>query len=488
MSTLRSWRARAASALSTLRVRLVLWYVALLTLIMLALCLILDASLAARLRQQLDTELGSTAQQLAATLDVQNGQLRLAENADNLAAGTVIALYSADGRHLLSGGIPSILAPPMPARVAGTDNGETLQTVVDSHGQRWRVLLQPVTDGQKNRGLILVARSEEDIDNTLQQLVLLEAIGIPAVLLLAIGGGLFLADRALGPIDRITRTAAAIGEQDLSRRLALPPRQDEVGRLAATLDGMLDRLDRAFRRQRQFTADASHELRTPLTIIRSRAEVALDRPRSVREYQETLSVIRDEATRLGHLVAELLTLARADAQEEQLSRELLPLDELVSAVVDQLVPLAETQQVSLCRGTVESVQVVGDSTRLAQLLINLIDNAVKHTPARGSVRVDLLRRGSWLHLVVQDTGSGIAAEHIPHLFERFYRVDPARGRGGAGLGLAICDWIARAHGGQIQVESVVGQGSTFRVLLPAGEPGVPRLPGPRPVNATARPS
>ena len=468
--------------LTTLRVRLILWYVALLAVILVVLCVVLDASLATRLRQQLDSELGNTAQQLIATVDVQNGQVHLAENADNLAAGTVIALYSADGRHLLSDNAPAIVARVGPLPVADTSP----RTVGGPGGQRWRVLVRPVVDGQQNRGLVLLARSEEQIDLALQQLILLEAVAIPVVLLLAIGGGLFLAGRALGPIDRITRTAEEIGDHDLSRRLALPPRQDEVGRLAATLDAMLDRLDGAFRRQRRFTADASHELRTPLTIIRSRAEVTLDRPRTAKEYREALSVIRDEATRLGQLVAELLTLARADAREEQLSREQVVLDDLVSAVVSQFVPLAEERQIGLQCGTLESVQTIGDPTRLAQLLINLVDNAMTYTPSPGTVQVDLQRRGSWIHLVVQDTGVGIAPEHLPHLFERFYRADSARVRGGAGLGLAICDWIASAHGGEIRVDSVVGKGSVFRVLLPAVQPAGPKATDRRSLASAAR--
>lgn len=459
-----------ARTLSSLRAQLTLWYVALLLVILIAFSALLDASLTTRLHQQIDSNLTTVAEQARSTLDVENGQIHLGDAVGNLPEGTIVALYSSDGRQLLGTTNPNFVQRLGPATVPTSSSSTTLRTVSGPDHQNWRVLTQAIGEGKGTQGIILVARSEEEIDATLQQLLLIEGVAIPLVLLLAVGGGLFLAGRALDPIDRITRTAGAIGEHDLGQRLSLPARGDEVGRLATTFDAMLDRLDRAFQRQRQFTADASHELRTPLSIIRSRAEVSLDRKRTAKEYRETLEVIRDEATQLGQLVAELLTLARADAHEEPIGRERVALGDLVYAVVNQVTPLAEDREVEVHAGTVEEIDVFGDATRLAQLLINLVDNAVKYTSAGGAVRVDLTERDGFALLVVADSGVGIAPEHLPHLFERFYRVDRARSGGGAGLGLAICDWIVRSHGGKIQVESIVGKGSTFRVILPAAPP------------------
>ena len=287
--------------------------------------------------------------------------------------------------------------------------------------------------------------------------------------MLASAGGLFLAGRALDPIDRITRAAAAIGADDLSRRLNFHGSHDEVGRLAATFDRMLERLDRAFRRQRQFTADGSHELRTPLTMLASQIDVALERKRTVADYEELLRSLRDDAARMTQLVGELLTLARADAGQQLLNREQLDLGELVSGVVQAMQSLALQREVQLTEQAQPHVAVSGDQTRLSQLLINLVDNALRYTSAGGNVRVTVAERAGWAELRVEDTGVGIAAEHLPHLFQRFYRADPARARtdGGAGLGLAIAQWIAEAHGGQISVDSEFGRGSTFTVRLPA---------------------
>jgi heavy metal sensor kinase len=296
------------------------------------------------------------------------------------------------------------------------------------------------------------------------------AIAIPLILILAVVGGLFLAGQALNPVDRITRAAQSIGAEDLSKRLNLPPAPDEVGRLATTFDQMLDRLDRAFRRQQQFTADASHELRTPLAVLRSEADVALERPRTAIEYQQALVSIRSDAASMARLLSDLLTLARADGGRETLTREPLALDVLAEEVLATMAPLAQARGVHLERSSKDwqPVMVSGDQTRLMELTVNLIDNGLKYTPEGGSVTVSVGREHDDAILRVADTGIGIAAQHLPHLFERFYRVDQARGRseGGSGLGLALSQWIVQTHGGSIAVTSQLGQGTTLTVRLP----------------------
>jgi heavy metal sensor kinase len=287
-------------------------------------------------------------------------------------------------------------------------------------------------------------------------------------LLVASAGGLFLAGRALDPIDRITRAAAAIGADDLSSRLNLRGSHDEVGRLAATFDRMLERLDQAFRRQRQFTADASHELRTPLTMLASQIDVALKRNRTLAEYKDLLRSMREDTARMSQLVSELLTLARADAGQQLLTREELDLGDLVRSVVPTMEAIATEHGVQLTEQVQPGITISGDQMRLTQLLINLIDNAVRYTPSGGRVAASVERDGAVASLRVADTGVGIDADHLPHVFERFYRADPARARaeGGAGLGLAIAHWIATAHGGEISVQSEVGRGTTFTLRLP----------------------
>jgi heavy metal sensor kinase len=279
----------------------------------------------------------------------------------------------------------------------------------------------------------------------------------------------FLAGRALSPIDAVTRTARKISAEDLSQRLNMRLPEDEVGRLARTFDEMIARLDEAFKRQRQFTADASHELRTPLTAIKGQTEVALQREREPEDYQEVLRAVNGQVDRMIRLVASLLTLARADAREIPVNREPVDLGTTVKDAVDQIRPAAADKSISVDVHADGGVRVNADQDLMLQLMLNLLDNAVKYTPVGGTIEVSWRGNGDHADLSVSDTGPGIAAEHLPHIFDRFYRADKARSRagGGAGLGLSICRWIVEAHGGSISAASTPGQGSTFSVRLPA---------------------
>ncbi len=469
---------RRLARFRTIRVRLTLWYVALLGLILLMFSAFLYVSLARSLLSELDTSLSTTASQVAANLNNVDGQMSLGDAPDTLPAGTVAVLYDRSGQQVLARD-PRQALFTLPGALARAAHGQSdaSDTVKLADGSNWRVYTTPLGDNGMT-AILQVARSERDVELALRQLVVLIAVAIPATLLLAVAGGLFLAGRALGPIDNITRAAGHISAENLGRRLNFNGFDDEVGRLAATFDGMLDRLEAAFQRQRQFTADASHELRTPLAMLRSQIDVALQRRRRVAEHEQILASLREDTERLSQLVSELLTLARADAGEDVLGREPVDLHDLAEQVVGAMQPLAESRTVrlQLARGTsMAAVVVVGDQTRLTQLLVNLVDNGLKYTPANGTVVVSVLGDGDAGILRVTDTGVGIAAEHLPHVFERFYRADPARSRaeGGAGLGLAICQWIAHAHGGTIQVESEAGRGTTVSVVLPCAVEGVP---------------
>jgi len=470
MSRARTLARTAWAHLRTIRVRLTLWYVALLAAILLAFGAFLYVSLSRTLHDEVDRALADEARRTLESLDIQDGVVHLGETPEGLVSGTLVVLADTGGQ-LVSANAPAASVLPFAASARATRDGPLLTTVA-LQGDDWRVLSQPVVVGGRTAAVLQVARPERGVEVALERLLLLMGLAVPLALLLAVAGGLFLANRALGPIDRITRTAARIGAGDLSRRLALPASPDEVGRLSATFDAMLDRLEEAFARERRFTADASHELRTPLALLTSRAEVVLDRPRTPAEYREALAGVRDDAARMAQLLGELLTLARADQGREVLTREPVPLADLVADTLAALEPLAEERGVALAAGALLPCVVMGDQTRLTQLLINLVENALKYTPARGRVTVSLARDAETAVLSVADTGIGIAPEHLAHLFERFYRVDTARARaaGGAGLGLAIAAWIARAHDGEIAVTSRIGVGSTFGVRLPLAPP------------------
>jgi heavy metal sensor kinase len=480
-----AWPRRGLATLRTVRVRLTLWYVALLAVILVGFSALLYASLARDLRVELDRWLSERELQIADNMEIRNGRIDLGDAAGELGSDALVAAYNLDGSQVVGGGTARSRASLAPA-LAALPRGERAYQTLEAAGEEWRVLTAPAIDRGMVVGVIQVARSERDLEAALRQLVLLMALAIPLTLLVAVAGGLFLAGRALDPIARITRAAARIGAEDLSRRLAFRG-DDELGRLAATFDGMLDRLERAFQRQRQFTADASHELRTPLALMTSQVEVALGRPRPAAEYRRVLASVHEDARRMTQLVAQLLTLARADAGEEITVREPLDLAELIVDLVAALEPLAEARGVSLRTGPIVSAVVAGDQTRLTQLLVNLVDNAVKYTASGGEVVVALASEFGAAVVRVDDTGVGIAPEHLPHIFERFYRTDKARGRedGSTGLGLAISQWIVHAHGGDIAVTSEPGRGTTVTVRLPlvAGEAATGRAA--RPATAAA---
>ena len=445
-----------------LRWRLTAWYIFLLALILAGFSAFIFFNLSRNLHHELDAVLFSQGEQVLSSLDAENGKLRL-DLTLPLLPGTYISLYDANGK-LLDTNMPATLVANLPVKGLVASQPETVR----AQGGEWRVLLVPVKEQGHHPAWLQVVRSREEIEDPLDRLLLLILIAIPLTLTVAAGGGIFLARRALTPIDQIAARARRISATDLSQRLELPHSNDEVGHLAATLDEMLDRLDRTFQRQKQFTADASHELRTPLAVIRSQAEGVLNRKHSRDEYRQALEIIRDQTEWMGNLVAKLLILARSDDGREQLELESLNLAELGEGVAAEFQGLAASKGLQLITTIKDPLMILGDQTRLTQLLANLVANAIKYTPA-GQIIISLERTGKWILLRVKDTGVGIPAEHLPHIFERFYRVDKARSRleGGFGLGLSICDWIVRAHGGKIEVESTVGQGTTFKVWLPA---------------------
>ncbi len=333
---------------------------------------------------------------------------------------------------------------------------------------------------------VLVVGGPIDPDERLPSLAFTLILGSLAILLLYLVGGYWLAGRIMRPVQTITHAARQISETDLRRRLNLGTK-DELGELADTFDQMLARLEAAFDRQRQFTADASHELRTPLTIIGLETERALEGRRHAEEYQQALKVILNENEYMARLVADLLTLARMDAGQAILKPVPLDLGDLALEVVERLAPLAAHNGVQLTAGNMPEVHVTGDRQYLVLMITNLVQNAIKYVNAENkAVQVETGQDGqgakpfAWVR--VTDNGPGIPPEHLSHLFDRFYRVDKARTRldtdgtgadlnnaASTGLGLAIVQWIARAHGGKATVCSEVGKGSTFEVRLPLSD-------------------
>ncbi|MBL9145067.1 MAG: heavy metal sensor histidine kinase [Verrucomicrobiaceae bacterium] len=360
------------------------------------------------------------------------------------------------------------------AREASATNMSSFtETVKLKDGTSVRVASVPVTTYRDNRNTVIgfaqAAMPESTRDERLHA-ILMRLIGaVIAATLVAWLLATVLAKAWLRSVDAAAESAHRIGSgETLRERLFVPKDEDEVARLARAFNELLDKLEEAHGTQQRFLADASHELRTPLTVLRGEIEVALRRERPANEYREVLESSREEIERLTKLTENLLSLARSDAGESIATREPVDLVALCERVRDSLTAQAETKRIALTVDAPQPVWVNGDAVALERVCLNLVENAIRYSPAGESVMLRAMSEHDEAVLSVSDTGPGIGADHLPHLFERFYRVDKARSRehGGAGLGLAIVEALVKAHGGSVAVASTVGRGTTFMVRLP----------------------
>jgi heavy metal sensor kinase len=330
-------------------------------------------------------------------------------------------------------------------------------------GMRYRLVL---IGG--NTASVSVAYPVDEIDATLRQLFALLLWSMPVALFVSICAGWFLARHSLRPIDEITRTARRITAQNLQQRLPVPPTNDEVARLTATLNEMIARLETSFDRVRQFTADASHELKTPLAILLGEIELALRKELPPEQYRDTLMSCLEEVERLTKVVQGLLDLSRADSGQMYMLHEPLDVSSLLRSVIAGVNVLADAKRVILMPSIATDVIINGDEVRLHQAFLNIIENAVKYTASGGRVEIALTTSPADAVITVVDSGAGIPTDSLPHIFDRFYRVDQARSQeiSGTGLGLSITRWIVDAHHGSIAVTSEIGKGTTFTITLP----------------------
>lgn len=453
---------------ATLRVRLTAWYTLLMALTLVLFSGYLYFRLQRSLLAQIDATLQVTTSQAFTNLDEEDGHpaFQNTEFSQLMAgrlsrAGFAVRLVTPDGRVQDGLGdyeqVPFWLPSAAGYHTLGTEEAP------------WRIYSQPLqVTGEPAVTWIQAAQSLAPVQDALESLRTQMLWGLPFVLMLAGLGGYWMAGRALQPMDSITRTAQAISASQLSQRIGHTGPQDEVGRLAATFDRMLDRLQAAFEHERRFTADVAHELRTPLTALKGRLGLILSRPRTVAEHESALHDLEQEVDRLIRLSADLLLLARLDQGRLPWQPQPVDLSELLHVVAEQTLPLAEAKGVSLTVEAAPGLSIMGDPDYLIRLFLNLLDNGVKYTPPGGQVLLRAGQEPGAVWVAVSDTGPGIPPEHLPHLFERFHRVEEARSResGGAGLGLAIAHEIARWHGGAIEVQSEPGRGATFTVHLP----------------------
>lgn len=435
----------------SIRLRLTIWYSAILLLGLLLFGSGMWLALRQRLLAAVDVRLAQRVQGVRTVLELEGGtpdrrqlQDELSEFAREVPDGTVIQVRDSAGAALLKSAGPQAYRG---------QSFRTLKTRIESGGRGYEVF---------------VAAPLEEIQMVMRDFRNLLLLLTPAVLAAACLGGYWISRRALAPVDEITRVARSITVQNLSRRLAVPNTGDELQRMSETWNEVLERLDAAVGRIRRFTADASHELRTPVALIRATAELALRRERDAGQYRKSLREIQSEAERMTALTESLLTLARADSEGADMPLAPTDLNRIAAEVVRGNEPLAETRGVVLGSDLVDgSAIAVANEAGIRRLLLILMENALQHTPAGGSVTVSTRLCDGGVCLLVRDTGEGIPPQALPHIYERFFRADQSRGgSAGAGLGLSIAQMIAEAHGSRIAVESTPGRGSCFHVTLP----------------------
>lgn len=365
----------------------------------------------------------------------------------------------------------SVPAPPLAvlqAAAAAPSDGSALITTVATPEGSSRLVARRVQLAGTPPGILVLSASLAAYDDTLRNTALFLTVAAGMITVLAGLSAYWLSGRALRPVGEITALAGEMSERTLDQRIGLDLPDDEIGDLAATVNGMLARLETAFTTLRQFTADAAHELRTPLAVVMTQAEVALQRSRDASEYRATLEVVLAETRRLSTLADRLLTLARADAGALRPHLEVVELADVLEDFVDRWQPVAADRGVHLVTALPPSGDASVDLEMLRRLVDNLVDNALRHAPGGGVVRVTAQVEGDTWTLAVEDSGAGVPAELRGRLFERFARADPSRtrGTGGAGLGLALCAVVAELHGGDIRLDPE--RPSRFVVELPRG--------------------
>ena len=453
-------------------VRLTLWYVAIFTLGELVFAAGTWMILRYSLFDLIDDSMESQIEDLRNLLGTQRNNVTPAQVADQLAsvyghehAGDYLEIYEENGQPVYRSKVLQI-EPPTPLRPAPVN--QPVFRTRNFKGQYVRFAFAKLDINGRTYTVVTGAPADDAVE-TLQLFRNYLLVFAPLWLLTSAGVGYWMSRKALAPVDALVRTARDISGTNLNRRLQTLKTGDELQRLTDTLNEMLGRIESAFQRITQFTADASHELRTPVSLIRTEAELALRRSRTDAEYKESLRQILHEAERTTHLIEQLLQVARADSGRESLAMQALDLSKILRGTVSIWQQVAAARDIEFSTSIPEmDISVMGDQSLLRRLADILLDNAFKYTPSPGSVHLVLEVRQETAVITVQDSGVGIAHEEQEKIFERFYRVDKARSweQGGVGLGLAIAQWIVSQHRGTISVESRQGEGAMFRVNLP----------------------
>lgn len=435
--------------------RLTLWYSLLALLSIIAFCIFIYLVFSKTLLDQTKISLEEDARRAAAETEIVWNAVKL--KTDFAARQTTIIVYSEDNRILL-GRLPN----GMELESQLSDQGIYRVNTLDNS---WFVYDLPLSR-LRYTGWVRAIKPLSPIYQTLYELTRIMVVSIPVLFFILIIGGFQLAKKAFSPISSIVATAKKIGNGDLSKRIGLVGINDEIGELANTLDEMLNRLEDSFLREKQFANDASHELRTPVSVIMSYAEEALSCDKTKEQYKTSINVMFGESQKIHSIITQLLMLAHSYEGQSKPLFENIDVSDLVEMIAEEMKPQCDKKEIELCWTIEKNIFTMADQTLLARIIVNLIENAVKYNRPNGKIFISVTEFNKKIIISVADNGIGISTEELPMIFNRFYRVDKARSKISHGLGLSLVKWMVESHGGTIQVESELGQGTKFIVLLP----------------------
>ncbi|MDD3882600.1 MAG: HAMP domain-containing sensor histidine kinase [Eubacteriales bacterium] len=442
----------------SLRDKITLWYSLLMLVVLAAFACAVYFLTDYVLEEMLERETRLSMEQLIAQIENEDGLLTF-ENEVPIASGSMYFITEENGSELASYGSDITMFDQEPIEPG-------VFRFVKRESERWLLLDSELVREDRFTFRVRVASSCALGDRVLSTLRLIFLTGIPLAMAIAICGGYLIAKKSLRPVSQIIRSAESISQGDLSARIPSAPVKDELGDLTDTLNTMLASVETAFKREQRFTSDASHELRTPVAVLRAYTESLLSQETLSTEQTVSLQTMLAECERMQKIIGQLLTITRGQEGRYTLCRETICVKDICEGVAESLSTQLKQADITLELNIPDELTITADQSLMTQLMLNLTENAIKYGHTSGHVEISACRECESVCIAVRDDGIGIPEESIPFLFERFYRVDTARDRSGTGLGLSIVDWIVKSHGGTVRVESQLGIGSAFTVILP----------------------
>lgn len=442
-----------------IRTKMMLWYTLLTSVLLIAFIPLLYSSISNSLYSDAKNALRSTVSTAETGIEYENNMVSWDEN---------VVISSDMPTFILNMNNQIIFSNSKLDHLKDVSIHEGMIRTVEVEGQKWLVMDETISKEGNKLAKVRVCHSLKSVSHTLNRVKIIILFSIPAYMLITILGGLLIAKKALQPINQITKIAKIIGRGDLTSRITEVDSHDEVGELSETFNEMLEKLEEFFHKEKRFASDASHELRTPVSIIMAYSETLLTDlkvQKNGEDLEKSLLVIHKESERMNSIISQLLMLTRGYEGRYKLVKEQIDIAEVIENVMEELEELAVHANIKLSYINNGSIYVKADQSLITQMMLNFVENAIKYGINDGHVWVTTVQREDELIVIIEDDGIGIAPEHLKHIFERFYRADQSRDRRGTGLGLSIVKWIMEEHGGNIEVSSELGKGTTFEIRL-----------------------